>query len=466
MRNDRVHLCIGCLLGLFLGFVPQAVADPVITGITGTLDNGASVTIQGSGFLDGTFEPFSWDDFDNGTAGQELGTPIVGPDWSFLSQTPRPSYSATRTHSGEHSAHITWPNYSISAFGWSNKGPFDRLYISFWRYMDPEDPDTPPLNFKMMYLHGNGTLEEQSDSPHFMIGAIMPTRRNWQFAVQNHPTVNFPWQTSRSYFETINVWQRWEIYVQLESSINASDGYIEGWLDGVKVYEQGGLNLADSDGTFRDFRLGHMFQGHGQDDHCYYDDVYVSQSRSRIEIGNAPSFEACTVREIQIPTDWSSNLLTVDLHYSRYSQGELAYLYVVDDNGVVNTQGYPIVMGEGGMITDEVPNVQITSPISSGTYETTDQHLTLSGWASDDSGLIDVLWVNNAVDNGIASNDSGDWTAWTAADIVLEPGTNTLQIYAIDLANQLAVGTLTVEYTPIDPGPPGVPGQPATVFPQ
>ncbi len=454
------------VLALVLICAGPASADPVVTGITGQLDAGASVTVVGSGFTEGDFTPFSWDDFESGTLGQELGQPVVGPTWTFLSQSPRPSYSDTRTWSGDRSAHITWPNYSISAFGWSNKGPFRSLYITFWRYMEPEDPGTLPHNFKMMYLYGNGSVQEQNDSPHFMIGAIMPTRPNWQFAVQNHPTVNFPWHRSTSYFSTIGEWQRWEIFVELESSTNASDGYIEGWLDGVRVYRQGGLNLADSDGRFEDFRLGHMFQGHGADDHCYYDDVYVSRSRARVEIGNAPDFEDCTVREIQIPTQWGEFQIDVDLSFSSFPEGELAYLYVVDEDGVANAEGFPIVMGEGGVIVDDPPTIQITSPSPGLTYETDEPLLTLVGTAGDDDRITVVSWVLNGSVFGTAANVSGDWTDWTAADIPLQPGLNEIHVHAVDSSNQIDTAVFNADYTPVDPGPPGQPGQPVPTPPR
>jgi hypothetical protein len=64
-------------------------------------------------------------------------------------------------------------------------------------------------------------------------------------------------------------------------------------------------------------------------------------------IGNARTFNGCTIREIQIPTAWSDNSITVTVNQGVFGSGMTVYLYVVDQNGAVNSTGYPITVGSG-----------------------------------------------------------------------------------------------------------------------
>jgi len=320
-----------------IGLSGAALAQPSLISVSGTLEQGQSLSLGGSGFGSPMYTPISWDDFEGGLSGQPLGAAAMGEGWSFLSQEPMPSYTTQRSVSGSQSAHITWQSYSISSFGWSGQGPFRSMYVSFWRYMDPAQPSVLPDNMKLMYIYGNNT-------PEFMIGAIMPTRGNWQYAVQPSPTVNIRWDVSHHYTTTNNHWQRWEVYVELESSANASDGRIKGWLDGELVYDHDGLDLCSEDGRFEDIKIGHMFQGHTADDHCFYDDVYIGQSMARVELGNAPQFENCTVRHVQPPLDWNDGAVQVEFNPGSFSAGSQAYLFVVDEEGRAS-DGLAVTLG-------------------------------------------------------------------------------------------------------------------------
>jgi hypothetical protein len=334
LRNTMVFL-ISCLL-----ISSALVAQPSISSIDSTIEQGEEITLSGIQFSAAEALPFSWDNFESGNVGSNLGSPDIGPTWTFLSQLPMPSYSSTEKYSGEKAAHITWQSYSISSFGWSNKGPFDSIYITFWRFMDPMNTESLPNNFKMLYLYGTASGE----IPQFMIGAIMPSRRNWQFATQPSPTVNYPWDISNSYFSTNGQWQRWELYVQLDSPYSASNGEFEGWLDGQKVIDRQGVNLTDVNGVFEDLRIGHMFQGHTNDDHCYYDDVYISRSRARVEIGNNQDFNNCTLRNVQIPSIWTDQSITFETHIPGFENGEEAWMFVIDEDGNAS-EGYPVTIG-------------------------------------------------------------------------------------------------------------------------
>src|SRR5690606_18426184 len=59
------------------------------------------------------------------------------------------------------------------------------------------------------------------------------------------------------------------------------------------------------------------------------DYVYIDNTWSRVMIGNAPNYDDCTVREIQVPTSWTNTEISVTTNPASLPSGT-AYLYVID----------------------------------------------------------------------------------------------------------------------------------------
>jgi hypothetical protein len=58
-------------------------------------------------------------------------------------------------------------------------------------------------------------------------------------------------------------------------------------------------------------------------------------------IGDAPVFSACTVREIQIPTAWNDQSISIIVNTKAYPTGKPKYLFVVDQTGAASP-GLPL----------------------------------------------------------------------------------------------------------------------------
>ncbi len=86
------------------------------------------------------------------------------------------------------------------------------------------------------------------------------------------------------------------------------------------------------------------------------------------------------------------------------------------------------------------PTITITSPTSAATYLTNTTPISLGGTASDDVGVTAVTWSNSTGGTGTASGT----TSWTAAGIVLQPGSNVVTVTARDAANNVGTRTLTI----------------------
>src|SRR3989339_288581 len=99
--------------------------------------------------------------------------------------------------------------------------------------------------------------------------------------------------------------------------------------------------------------IGYAYFGHYYTDDTYdpdpmaqrwYGELYVDNTRARIELGNSPNFETCTHREIQIPVAWSDNSITFTVNQGSFSNGDTAYLFSIDENGYTS-DGFPVTIG-------------------------------------------------------------------------------------------------------------------------
>jgi hypothetical protein len=86
---------------------------------------------------------------------------------------------------------------------------------------------------------------------------------------------------------------------------------------------------------------------YGSEGYVQMDDIYLSTTQARIELGDKSTFSSCTLREIQIPTAWSSSSITFTANQGSFKEGDTVYLYVVDADGNVNANGYPIIIWGG-----------------------------------------------------------------------------------------------------------------------
>ena len=89
------------------------------------------------------------------------------------------------------------------------------------------------------------------------------------------------------------------------------------------------------------------------------------------------------------------------------------------------------------------PSISITSPTFGSSFETTSNSVTVSGTASDDTGVTSITWTNSAGGSGSASVAS----TWSVV-IPLQQGSNYITVTAHDAASHTASDYITVTYTP------------------
>lgn len=464
-------IAIAVVLLVTVGGTGAAFAQPGVVSVTGTVQNRGSITIQGTGFgVKSTAAPFRWDDFDSGLLGARLPDQSSGGWTTSATQAGKePRYSNTHVRrTGTLSAYqnFTGGNYNSTI---SLQNAFDgQIYLSGWFYRTASG--APSRNFKWIQLRP-GPLEvaswefrqdcyPSSNSGHIYVsncagGTI--TGCDDEVGIPGYTAGNCNMYYGMSGDLFAGAWHRYEVWLT-QGTQGQSNGNVRISLDGAPWMTMSGP--FDPTGChFRNMWLGFYFATDTGTPvpsmETWWDELYVDFTQARVELGNASTWAACTHREIQVPTAWSSTTISCAVNQGTFAAGQQVWAYVVDANGVANSQGYPVTFS--GTFSDAPPTVSFTAPSTTGSYTTTSATISLAGVAADDLGLARVIWDNSNGGGGTATNVSGSWTAWSVPSVTLQPGLNVLTVFAIDSSGQSGSAALSVTY---DLGPPGQPGQP------
>ena len=155
------------------------------------------------------------------------------------------------------------------------------------------------------------------------------------------------------YFGNTSAWAKgvWHLFQFefKESSMGVNDGIFRWWVDGALFVDDHDIKTRED---FAQFKRPHILglynswndSGTDRDD-FYIDDAYIDTSWSRVEIGNNANYSSCTHREVQIPTAWSTNQISVTVNTGSFQAGSPMYMYVVNSNGQASP-GY-LLTGSG-----------------------------------------------------------------------------------------------------------------------
>jgi len=376
MKMKRIILAILTTLVLVGSSYGQ---QPTLSSVSGIIDEGATLTIDGLYFGDSA-TILSYDDFEVGTLGDDVENtaPIVGPNWDTQGNIPI-TYSNDMAWHGDQSIKLTWwdgVTYGTTVnFGWAShpsrpSDGFHSYYMTWNSYRDP-DGDLNPMNgdgefsaenIKNFYWFGMYSEPEPPESDvdwvNQTIGLIPSGQQRWTLAFQDQPAVTLPSEGNPAlpiYSDIVNDWHRWEYFCQQESDgADDNDDAIMEWyyhetknLGIVPVrYYADGMNGAHQttyvgSNYFSNVRIGHYWVNADENkDHAfmYYDNVYIADGRARVEVGNNAVFANCTHREIQRFTNWENltgDDYTIDivLTSSTFDNDEELFVFVVDEDG-------------------------------------------------------------------------------------------------------------------------------------
>lgn len=358
MKRAILLLCIAVLGWVF---VSHAWAAPAINSASGTIGHMQSITISGSGFgVKSPAKPYLWAPFDSGSLQpSSLGTIT---SWSLNESM---AYNSNEGVGGTGCAKSsdgsgTWTlSVNASGFAWNDYNQKMYLFRKTKRNFD-----VGSTNWKVWrlwsdnYSYPNAYVNTGTCCGNISVEGIDEAGGWMDISKTVGPT--------GSYFTE-------EIIMKSNSNTSTADGYFAMYTNGVR-----GAELPYTDYSRKVWKMkDNSSQGsasmtmnfvvHGvkanttfPGTYMYWaDDVYLDKTWARVMIGNASTFSSSTKKEIQIPSAWSATSITVIFNQGAFARGDTVYLYVVDADGNVNSQGYPVVIGGGAQGLQAPTNLKV-----------------------------------------------------------------------------------------------------------
>jgi hypothetical protein len=348
-------------------------AAPRITAVSGTVVERQVIIITGNGF--GTIGPniILFDDFEKGTNGTNITIAYESAqinNWSSIqancsgNDARYPVYTSEWAHSGSKSMKSDWATslncQEPAILSRLNFPSSDEVFYSFWT--------TVPLGKNVPGDKTNGKN---------------PIGPNWKLSwIFNAPFGN---EHMNDYVSVVVLQENlgtgytgWLYFDDLvprrEGGGEIGDHMKKGEWSRFDIYQKGGVTngilqgheINDSRGRVQKVNKNNVFtledgygwnsltmpgygRGYTQNGVTLYDDVYLATgpgARARVEIGNASTYARSSNLAISTVSSWSDNQVTATIRQGSFAAGQQAYLYVVDSNGEVNSNGYPIAVGQ------------------------------------------------------------------------------------------------------------------------
>ncbi len=376
-------------LAVFFALPNFAWATPSVSGVSGALSDGNSVTITGSSF-GASPNVLLFDDFESGTVGQKIKTGAGSAKYGQWVDSKNKTYygnSAKISGSQSFTSNMAGPTHEHQIIA---KLPYgtNEFFSSYWIYLPesnrwPGEDDPNRINWKQTWVLGDGepdgigpstydnsTVDDDVIIPSFMgdvdnLNSSAVTGNSYS----QDPKISTKWL---SLLMHKGQWLRIWVYMKGSSGNDIKDGETSIWsmqggasvkenLLGRNIYN---LHTGGAWDTYNVNAYGRLTEN------CTpsFDDVYIAtgpNAQARVEVGNASTYTASTKLTILTPISWGSSSISAQVNKGNFTTGP-AYLYVFDSTGAVNAIGYPVTFGTSGLDTSP-PSISSTSPTSSST---------------------------------------------------------------------------------------------------
>lgn len=353
-----------------------------ITAVSDTVGHGRSITISGSGFgTKSPAAPIKWDTFDDAGAvdGDRLAT--EQPEWIDPGNPDGGYYTSDYAYSGELSVQnehlLPWTSHENFKTNYFVTGEQDTIFYSYYfRYVGGYT-SSYAMNIKLgrinwlagagNWYNGHGATTANNVSP--LLGRCDVRYSFWNETgdTLRSPHVNTPDGQSYLYCSVdMTRWNRIDFYKAM-SDPGVYNGHIFMWNVTIGDYDidddalRTSLSGWDMNADLVALPLMYANQYDQTVEFALMvDDVYVDNTLARVELGNNASFFNCTRREMQIPSAWAADAITVTVNTGAFNSNDTAYLFVVNADGTPST-GYPVVIGAAATGGGEEPG-ELTAP--------------------------------------------------------------------------------------------------------
>ena len=353
-----------------------AYATPVITSVTGSVTQGGTITITGSGFgVKSPAKPYLWAPMNGNMNPSSLG---VIQSWASSAQLTYQANcgpasgtgcAAGTPSNGSTANEWTAAIYSPSASGngssdWNSYSAATYVYRKSKRNFAYVNNGS--TNVKLIRMWGT------SSSQFLVYPDFYWSVFNGRIGVEQVPQnstndYTMPTATVLSAMGPVNSWYSEEYEIRSNSGPTAADGdfriAINGGSDLVQFpnyqWENNTITLktasgSGGDGTMKVLYPVHFVYENGGNwlpaatgSQYFAADVYADTTWARVMVGNSPTFSATSDREIQIPVSWSNGTITAQVNINAFPAGQKMYLFVVDGTEAASP-GYLITAGSTG----------------------------------------------------------------------------------------------------------------------
>ncbi len=337
----RAAATLLCWILLLTAAGDAATAAPVVNAVEGIASQGDTLRVVGSGFgFKSPAAPLRYDNFEGGQEGSTLPAQSDGGWTTSSNNATLPSYSRARQRlPGETCVLQDYSTAYRQEIGLRGIDA-DTLYMTGWCYRD-DYAGTAMLSSNQK-LWGN--FSYAGELPQCRGDTYWSTSSGHLYVVdgQGNDTLH-DWGLGASPY--LDRWFRLERYMAMGSP-GGDDGRTWIGADLQRIASVEGT-IYTTGNPYDSWYIGHFYRkSDGGSLRVYWSEMYVDNTLARIELGNAPQWDACTRREIQIPVAWSDTQAEFICNLGTFGQGETAYLYVVDRAGDHPTAGVPVTVGQ------------------------------------------------------------------------------------------------------------------------
>lgn len=328
---------------------------PWIDSKSGQLLNGQSVTILGFQFeTKSTAAPLFFDNFNNGTHGNNIKGNVASHQgsWLDISDDAIPTYTSSNQRSSglssyHHIACNDTANNHAPCYAQFSESHKSTVLLSLWQRYDWSGI-TGEGNIKQFRITDG--VSDADDHTSLQIGqqagaAMTAGFMEMYLDAGNAATWPSTSDTTLNFTYSQATWQQFIIMLKA-SSDNTPNGTAKIWHNGVQLENTAVMETWDSSDAWKQLTLGWYCANYSAGDvYLQYDDVYIDDSFQSVWICSENSFPSSHC-EVQIPSAWAANSITVTVNRGSFALGETAYLFVIDSNGNASA-GYEIVFSFG-----------------------------------------------------------------------------------------------------------------------
>jgi len=400
----------------------QGWCAPAITGFTGTVAHSEEIVISGTGFLTKSpAAPLVWDNcsgtslatkWDRYLPTQAATTYNMAYRNSGFRNVTAPHSFVNRFISGGHAQGgypPTWNSFAgpVVLVGKDYASGTNNFYISYYYRLDPLWPPrngesvNSDVNHKTILLSPNtgssldtGTYFGFNPHPELMEGGHYGMKGDYLLCESNYSCEYYGW------CKTTDLMANWVKHEVVGVDINnATAGKMYYYQDNYLLASGENCDCYRGTGTsLKSMAIGYYWTRNNtsvlgsNDAFRYYADLYMDVTPSRVMLGNASTYAACTIIEPQIPTAWSNTEITATVNLARMPSG-VGYLYVVDSTnakspgystGAITTTTTSIIATTTVPLTTSTVSTPATTSISTWDYEENFETLVIGNLSGQD----------------------------------------------------------------------------------